>query len=505
MHWIALILLCSVGLAQPAFLVTPQGSLRGGVNEAAQVAYFLGIPFARAERWKAPQPMGWQGMLEASRSTTSCPQRGVFSTRLGGYIPPYNEDCLNLGVWMPLGSPPAEGWPVMVWIHGGSFTGGSWAEPVYDGTALAARGVMVVGINYRLGPLGYLNLPGLKAESPDGSVGNYGLLDQIEGLKWVQQNIRAFGGDQENVTVFGQSAGAMSICTLLAAPRAKGLFHKAIIMSGGCGYVRTLEEDAERTLRWAEAMGCKGAELSCLRLVPLERMFPPEGSVLDNAVQRVEAGGFFASPWKPHIDGVILPEPPLQSLSKGAARGISVLAGGTIQEAWGDVLRGPGNWEDFVSRVEEVQTGGGAKALTLYQPLYPNPAEAWAYFQGDRILLCPSLEAARVQAAFAPSYGYVVSYTSPVLPILGSFHGIDMPLVFGSYQVWPNVLLFLTQEAMQEAQELGGRQQRQWTDFAKGETGWPRLPEYASGQLLHIGQKLGLRANEYEQRCGLFR
>ncbi|MER3480540.1 MAG: carboxylesterase [Meiothermus sp.] len=499
-----LLILLGFAQAQSLYLFSPQGPLRGGVNEALGVGYFLGIPYAKAERWKAPVPApGWTEVREARHFGNACPQRGVFTTRLGGYLPPKSEDCLNLNVWMPLAAPPAGGWPVLVWIHGGSFSGGGSGEAVYDGSRLAAGGAVVVSLNYRLGPLGWLVLPALRAEDPQGSVGNYGLLDQLEALRWVQRSIRAFGGNPQNVTVFGQSAGGMSVCDLLASPKGQGLIHKAILMSGSCTFVRGLEVDFKFGAEWAQAMGCPQADPACLRQVPLARMYPPEGSVLEGVVQRVESGGFEQSPWKPHLDGVVLDEVPLQALKEGRAAGIPLLAGGTRQELWGELLSAPGDWAGFEERAERVLAGKGQAARALYQGLYTSPREAWAYFQTDRVLLCPSLEAARLQGQWALTYGYLVSYRSPVFPDLGSFHGIELPLLFGTQNTWPAQAIFLTAQAYQESLPISRELQQRWLEFARtGQPGW--LP-YDSGKVLEVGSGLRVIDNPYDERCGLFR
>ncbi|RDI96125.1 carboxylesterase/lipase family protein [Meiothermus sp. QL-1] len=508
MRW-ALFLLAALGLAwaHPVWVLTPQGRLQGGVNEKAQVAYFLGIPYARAGRWQAPEPvLALPGVFRATEPGPACPQRGVFTTRLGGYLPPQSEDCLNLAVWAPLRPPPPEGYPVMVFIHGGSYTGGGWAEPLYDGTALAARGVVLVSLNYRLGPLGWLALPALQRESPRGTTGNYGLLDMLEALRWVQRNIRAFGGNPDNITLFGHSAGGMAVCTLLAVPEARGLFHKAILQSGGCGYVRTLAEGFAAGARWAAQMGCAADDLACLRGLPLERIFPPEDRSIGALLERLEAGEFALVPWKPHLDGVVLPRVPLEALREGAAADVPLIAGATTQEAWGERVLGPSSWAEFVRRVEERLPGQGPRARQLYQARASSPAEAWAYFQTDRILFCPSLAAAHAQAPHAPAYAYLVDWASPVLPILGSFHGIELPLLFGTERTWPALALFLTQEALEGSRSLAQALQEHWVNFAA--TGAPYLrgwPEVKSGYALALTFQPGLVPDPFPERCALFR
>ncbi len=508
MRWmLALAVLLGIAYGHSVLVITPQGRLQGSFNEKAQVAYFLGIPYAKAERWKAPQPvLRLEGIFQATQPGPACPQRGVFTTRLGGYIPPQSEDCLNLGVWMPLAAPPPEGYPVMVWIHGGSYTGGSWAEPLYDGTSLASQGVVVASFNYRLGSLGWLALPELQNESPARSTGNYGLLDMLEALRWVQRNIAAFGGNPNNVTLFGQSAGGMAVCTLLATSSAKGLFHKAILQSGGCTYVHTLERGFQTGRQWAAGLGCKADDLACLRQIPLERLFPPEDRSIGALLQRVEAGEFSEGPWKPHLDGVLLSKVPLQALRDGDAGGIPFIVGATAQETWGERFAGPSNWAEFAKRVEEKLPGKGTEAAGLYQSRYASPGEAWAHFQTDRILLCPTLLAGVAQADHAPTYAYLVRWVSPVLEVLGSFHGIELPLLFGTERSWPSLALFLTAEAMERSRPVARQLQSQWLNFAtSGEPfrrGWP---EMKSGYAMGFDTQSGLMPDPYRERCGLFR
>lgn len=505
MRWLAAILLLGSAWAQSALVFPPQGLIEGRINQAAQVAYFLGIPYATAERWKAPQPvLRHPKPLQATAPTTACPQRGVFTTNFGGYLPPESEDCLNLAVWMPVSSPPVGGWPVIVWIHGGSFTGGSWAEPVYDGTQLAAKGAVVVGINYRLGPLGFLALPALKTESADGSYGNYGLLDQVEALYWVQRNIAAFGGNPQNVTIMGQSAGGMAVCSLLASSKAQGLFTKAILMSGGCEYVRTPQADLSFLQNWANLMGCPDAALACLRSVPLERMFPTTGPALAQ-LEQLERVPFAELPWKPHIDGVVLRTTPLQALQQGYAAGIPLLAGGTFQESWGDVAGGPPSWPEFVKRVEQSLPGRGAAVQAFYQTLSTSPQEAWGYFQTDRVLLCPSLEAAWAQQPHTPSYAYLQTYITPLWPQLGSFHGIDMPLLFGTQNSWPSLALFLTPQARESSEPITQDLQRRFVAFASNANPGPDWPQATQGQKWRFGAVSQAFQSNYPERCALVR
>ncbi len=219
--------------ADPYLIDTTAGPVRGGPSGVDGVRNFLAIPYAEAPvgdlAWRAPEPrQPWTDVLDATQGGPACPQTTEGVTAQFVKSPDPDPDCLDLDVW----SPDAAGdLPVMVWIHGGGFSTGSAHNPYYNGDDLAAEGVVVVGVNYRLGPQGFLVTDALRDESDDGSVGNYGFLDQQLALRWVQDNIEAFGGDPSNVTIFGESAGGFSVCGHLAGSR--GLFAKAVIQSGG--------------------------------------------------------------------------------------------------------------------------------------------------------------------------------------------------------------------------------------------------------------------------------
>jgi para-nitrobenzyl esterase len=286
---------------------------------------YLGVPYARPPvgdlRWRDPLPVEtWTDVRDASRYAPACPQTGV---SMPGEPPsPTSEDCLYLNIWTPAGAgPTGQSYPVIVWIPGGGLTNGSTSIPLYEGAALARRGVIVVTVAYRLGVLGFLAHPELTEESGVGGSGNYGLMDQIAALEWVQRNIGAFGGDPERVTVAGQSAGATSVSILMASPRAKGLFQRAIGQSGGL--FEPLALAPRYLLKNAEVDGAAYADglgaqtLAQLRLLPAERFLGvgSEGIV------------------HPVIESRVLPESPWGVFTAGRHNDVPLLVGFNAEEA----------------------------------------------------------------------------------------------------------------------------------------------------------------------------
>lgn len=395
----------------------------------------------------------------------------------------------------------------MVYLHGGAFTSGSAAEPIYRGHRLAEEGVVVVAPDYRLGPWGFLALPALQAEDPM-AVGNYGLLDLIEALRFVQRYIRYFGGDPKNVTLFGESAGGMLVCTLLATPLAQGLFHKAILQSGGCGYARPLREDFPLGEVWAKGVGCDPRDLPCLRSLPLEKLLPKKPSLEGMARFLGRPSTFALSPFKPHL-GPSVPEDPRRVLEGGGAKGIPLVAGATLDELRFPALQGllgPRSWAEFQERLRLTLPEDKAEALLAhYRARFRDPGEAWGEAETARVLLCPSLKAARLQAPHAPTYTYLFTFRPPGLEGLGAFHGLDLAPLFGNLREMPFLPLFLTEEAHGQAEALGRKMRRYWAGFAReGELrGWPRWPRYETGLVLRLDDPVGLLPDPYEDHCGV--
>jgi para-nitrobenzyl esterase len=318
-------LLLSLMLSQGAALATPIRVESGAVVgvQADGVIIYKGVPYATPPlgelRWREPQPpKPWKGVRKADTYAAACLQKGV---SMPGEAPPsVSEDCLYVNVWTPVGGGQRP-WPVLVWIHGGGYSNGSASMPLYWGDRLAGKGIVVVTIAYRLGPLGFLAHPELTRESPHHSSGNYGLMDQIAALKWVQRNIGAFGGNPKRVTIAGQSAGSMAVSELMASPQAKGLYQGAIGESGGLfeplqlapGYrLANAEHDGEK---YATSVGA--GSLRELRQLPAAQLL----------------GGDAASITHPIIEPYVLPLAPYEAFASERQNDVPVMIGSNADEA----------------------------------------------------------------------------------------------------------------------------------------------------------------------------
>ncbi len=304
-------------------------------GDDAAVRVYKGIPFAAPPvgklRWQPPQPAAkWEDVRACNEFGAICPQQPYASGSVYAMSPqPQNEDCLYLNVWTAA-ERADEKLPVMVWIHGGALTRGSGSIPAYDGESLARKRVVLVTLNYRLGPLGYFSHPGLSAESAHGSSGNYGVLDQVAALEWVQRNIAAFGGDPSRVTIFGESAGSWSVCALLATPLSKGLFHRAIGQSGGCfGPMPYLKED-RNGLPAAEKRGEALAKLlECDEAAdPLAALREKSCDELLAAAAKEGAGARTAA----SVDGWVFPDEIATIYAQGRQAAVPVIVGSNADE-----------------------------------------------------------------------------------------------------------------------------------------------------------------------------
>ena len=432
MVWILLattVLLGSVApvLAAQTMITEPQGKLAGQVD-AHGVRSFKGIPYAEppvgAKRWTAPVAAGpWKGVRDARDFGASCFETSYSPQSLFNVHPPkLGEDCLFLNVWIP---PHAKKAPVIVWIHGGGFVrGGSW-EPQYEGTHFAEHGVVFVTINYRLGSLGFLALPELSAESPHGVSGNYGLLDQIEALKWVKKNIAAFGGDPGNVTIDGESAGGVSMALLMVSPLAHGLFQKVIAESLGIQCMAELKQlnhglpsAEENRTAFEKALGA--ADLKALRAIDAK-------TVTEHAGYR---GG-------PNVDGWVITRQIVDTFDRKEEALVPVLMGFNRNEVY-PVLMGflPQSLPDSSAAYEaEIRKRYGDLAAEFLR-LYPSGDIKGSSMAASRdaVFGWSAERIVRDEAeAGVPSYLYFFDHGYPAAEARGfhAFHGSEMPYTFG--------------------------------------------------------------------------
>lgn len=335
--------------ARPAVPPSPRvtvdgGALEGAVDSASGVLVFRGVPYAAppvgALRWRPPQPAApWRGVRQATRLGRNCMQPHMYDD-IDPFAAGVSEDCLNLNVWTTAlgaggqGAPNARR-PVLVWIHGGGFRAGFGGEERHHGARLAQKGAVVVTLNYRLGPFGFLAHPAFAAESPHRASGNYGLLDQVAALRWVQRNIARFGGDPARVTVFGESAGAMSVAALVASPLAKGLFRGAILESmAGLGTVAGRRDSAEaQGARFAERLGISGTGAGAANRL---RALSADSLLAALAAAERPDSGAAARPaplaLRPVVDGWVLPHPVDSALARGPANVVPTIVGSNADE-----------------------------------------------------------------------------------------------------------------------------------------------------------------------------
>ncbi|EME98621.1 carboxylesterase family protein [Streptomyces mobaraensis NBRC 13819 = DSM 40847] len=455
---------------------TAQGALRGRAHGAYET--FRGVPYAQPPlgdlRWRAPVPVRpWHGVRDAGASGPRCAQADL---RTGA--PVGSEDCLRLDVTRPAGRAPARGRPVMVWLHGGAFVSGSAAD--YPAGRLAARGdAVVVAVEYRLGVFGLFGHPGL------GGAPDFTLADQRAALRWVRDNARRFGGDPGRVTLFGESAGALSACAHLVAPESAGLFHRAVLQSGSC--LTSMPKGAvmpgapawspwarERDTRAAgeaaaRRLGCGRAAdaLRCLRALPAARLATPE---LMRAFSSVSYGN------RP------LPEEPGRALRAGRFRRVPVVQGTNRDEMRYFVADSFAAYpvrdeRDYRARLRDA-FGDAAAAVERRYPArgFPTPALAWAAVLTDRSWTCTTLRADRLLAARVPVYGYEFADRSapnlfglPTVPEVpyGAAHGFELPYLFDARAPFT---------AGQRA--LSARMTDAWTRFARTSVPGPEWPGF---------------------------
>jgi para-nitrobenzyl esterase len=427
------------GSAAAQVVHAPAGAVEG--KSVRGIAAFKGIPYARPPvgdlRWKPPVALpAWEGVRKGQSFGAACIQPRSSAVSIYANPPAkVSEDCLTLNIWAP---EKAKGAPVIVWIHGGALTTGYSHEPIYDGAKLAARGAVVVSINYRLGVLGYMAHPQLSAESPDGVSGNYGLLDQIAALEWVKANIGAFGGDAGNVTIAGESAGALSVLYLMTAPRARGLFHKAIAQSGYMISTPSLK-DARHGEPAAEATGAKvAAALGAKDLAALRAM---DANALSDAALKA---GFF--PWGT-IDGKVLPRQIVDSFDRGEQAAVPIIAGFNVGEIRSLRMLAPPVPASAAAYETAIRERYGDLA-EAWLKLYParDLAEAILATPRDALYGWTSERLAVKQSALGQNaYLYLFDHGYPAADENGlhGFHAAEIPYVFGTASdtppYWPKI------------------------------------------------------------------
>jgi len=461
---------------------TESGLVKGGSDKLSNTCAWLGIPYAEPPvgelRWRAPKPAkSWSGVRNADSWGPACMQVGSsFITESKEGSKGYSEDCLYLNVWRPK-TGGNQRLPVMVWIHGGGYTMGSGQ---YPGGRLAEFGnVIVVSINYRLNVFGFMASPGLREEDPNNSTGNYGSLDQVLALKWVHNNIANFGGDQNNVTIFGESAGGWSVCTMVATPLNKGFFHGAILESGGCETSESLERGYEKAKAIAERAGCRFDDIACLRSVPAERL------VSGGAGDIIKKGFTFMN----HNDGYVLTDTPLAMIRSGNFNKVPLMAGSTREEVNFLVFARPrlnnalpSQYERMMQRNLNLSKEEAERAVKAY-PLskYDNkPKKAFGYILTDMALACPTylgLDAVSEQGL--TTYYYRFDYDDMKGgKFLHAFHSSEIPFVFHSFDQKP-FTNFYDEKNLGPARELSRVIQGYWTNFAKtGDPNGSGLPEW---------------------------
>ena len=455
---------------------TTLGKVRG--EPRGQTLAWRGMPYAAPPlgslRFRPPAPAApWTGERDATRfGSVASQSRDPHISMLSGITEKIvsGEDCLLLNVFAP---PPEPGVrrPVMVWIHGGAFIMGSGSTPLYHGEPFAQQGIVVVTLNYRLGLPGFLYLGDL---APGREEGNYGLLDQIAALRWVRDNIAAFGGDPDMVTLMGESAGAISIGTLLAMPAARGLFHRAVLESGASPLAPQTRDDATRFAR--RVLDELGVGVDQLADVPIDHLI-----VLQERLVRQSGLGAFA----PYVDGVTVPERPSQAIRNGCAAGIPLLLGSNRHE-WQlfEVLLGEVTVEAFEAPVRGWLGPHLDPLLEHYRGWHADRSlrRAWVDLVGELVFRIPAIRLAEAQAAHAtPVYMYRFDWQSPAFGgRLGAAHALEMPFVWNRLDLPMSPILLGPDVAA--LQPLATAMHTSWVHFLRtGDPnggGLPRWPRY---------------------------
>ncbi|MEU9162306.1 carboxylesterase family protein [Streptomyces sp. NPDC048424] len=460
---------------------TGSGRIRGAVERG--LAVFKGVPYAAPPvgplRWLPAQPHpGWSGVLDASAYGPSAPQAvRAGDPVLGSHgLPPFDEDCLTLNVWTP-GTDDARR-PVLVWIHGGAFLSGSGAMPNYAGETFARNGdLVVVNLNYRLGPLGLLYF-----ESDDGSEhGNLWLTDQLAALRWVHDNIAAFGGDPDHVTVAGQSAGALSTAALAGHVGDGRPFRRAVLQSVPLGM--PLATPAASLARTSAFLGIAGAkDLDELRTAPWPSLVEATAGLLGDTVE----WGHWTVPFMPVLDGSTAPRQPVENLLDGPGADIDVLIGWTAEESSFSFALGEtyasATREQVLERARATFGDGAADAYAAYEAARPGarPVDVLVDLSTDELFRKPTLAFAQARAARGrPVWAYEFAFPTPAHEgRLGAPHCLDLPFVFDNFDAWAHAP-FLAGMDTRIRDGLARTVHRAWISFIRtGDPNHPAMPRW---------------------------
>jgi para-nitrobenzyl esterase len=451
--------------------------------EQGAITVWKGIPFAQPptgqRRFLPPQPLEpWSTVLDATQFGPTSLQSASFGNISVPDAPPTSEDCLSLNIWSPDADQQKR--PVMVYIHGGAFVIGSGSESTYDGTSFATQhDIVVVTCNYRLGLLGLLYLGDLAGD--DYAQGNCALLDQIAALQWVHDNIAAFGGDPDNVTVMGESAGAMFVGNLLAMPAARGLFQRAILESGASSSsLLTRDQATSITQAVLKKLDLQASQVLSLIEVPAETLL----NVQSEVASEWRGGGAYA----PVIDGVTLPKHPLELIAEGVSLPVPLLIGSNRDE-WRlfTILLG-GNVEDVKAGLSQTFGAATEHVHEIYTKERADqaPELAWIDMQGDKVFRIPAIRQAEAQVRQgAPVWMYRFDWASPAFEgQLGACHAIEMPFV---WNILDNLFTqFLLGDAIAQIQPLIDRIHGTWAAFIRtGNPNTAAFPDWPHYDLIH--------------------
>jgi para-nitrobenzyl esterase len=483
-----------------------EGTYKNGLHK------FAGVPFAApptgSRRWLPPEPVArWSGVRPAQKFATTAPQNPMAIPVLNPPQPePQDEDCLYLNIWTPGLDNTRR--PVMFWIHGGGFTSGSGSTLAYNGRTLAKRGnTVIITTNYRLGALGFLNLNEITGGKIP-ATGNEGLLDQAFALGWVRDNIAAFGGDPDNVTIFGESAGGMSVACLLAMPKAKGLFHKAILQSGAAHTIYSKEQATHAATILLDILGTAPDDIDGLQSLSTKQLLAAQQELVAKGLDW--KSGLGVLPFQPVVDGEVLPQPPLEAIANGSAKNIPVMIGTTSQE-----------WKLFAVMDQQLPAMDEAKLLRRCQRLVPaeaapnliaayrkalpksglanTPAELFTAIQTDRLFRIPAIRLAEAQRQYQPVYVYLFTWTSPYMGgALGACHALELGFLFGTLEET------FSGSKLPGADTLAKNLQDAWLAFAR--TGNPssdslgKWPPYGdSRETMLLGRECTLAAAPFDE------